>query len=63
LHTRGARPIYEIVGNRRPILATHVGAYEINPSPYNLKDWELKKIADSGGAAAGDFHELLADAT
>ncbi|MBP1694736.1 MAG: rane dipeptidase [Chloroflexi bacterium] len=47
--------IYEIVGNRRPILATHVGAYEINPSPYNLKDWELKKIADSGGAAGVIF--------
>ncbi len=41
--------VYEIVGNRAPILATHVGAYEINPDPYNLKDWEIKKIADSGG--------------
>ncbi len=47
--------IYEIVANRRPILATHVGAYEINPSPYNLKDWELKKIADSGGVAGVIF--------
>lgn len=47
--------IYDIVGSRRPILATHVGAYEINPSPYNLKDWELKKIADSGGAAGVIF--------
>lgn len=43
--------IYEIVANRRPILATHVGAYEINPSPYNLQDWELKRISESGGAA------------
>jgi membrane dipeptidase len=41
--------IYEIVGNRRPILASHVGAYEINPSPYNLKDEEMRKIADCGG--------------
>lgn len=47
--------IYEIVGNRRPIIASHIGAYEINPSPYNLKDWELKKIADSGGVAAVIF--------
>ncbi len=47
--------IYEIVGNRRPILATHVGAYEINPSPYNLKDWELKKIAQSGGVVGTIF--------
>lgn len=41
--------IYEIVANRAPILATHVGAYAINPDPYNLKDWEIKKISDSGG--------------
>jgi len=47
--------VYEIVGKRRPILASHVGAYEINPSPYNLKDWELKKIAESGGAAGVIF--------
>lgn len=47
--------IYDIVGNRRPILATHVGAYGINPSPYNLQDWELKRIAESGGAAGVIF--------
>jgi membrane dipeptidase len=41
--------IYDIVGKRAPILATHVGAHEINPDPYNLKDWELKRIAESGG--------------
>ncbi|HEX9973620.1 MAG TPA: membrane dipeptidase, partial [bacterium] len=41
--------IYDIVNNRIPIIASHVGAYEINPSPYNLKDWEIKKIAESGG--------------
>ncbi len=44
--------IYDIVNNRRPIIASHVGAYEINPSPYNLKDWELKKISDTGGLVA-----------
>jgi membrane dipeptidase len=41
--------IFDIVGNRIPIIASHVGAYEINPSPYNLKDWEIKRIAGSGG--------------
>ena len=43
------RRIYDVVGTRAPIIASHVGAYEINPSPYNLNDWEIKKIADSGG--------------
>jgi membrane dipeptidase len=47
--------IYDIVGNRLPLIASHVGAYEINPSPYNLKDWELKKIAESGGVVGVIF--------
>ena len=46
------RRIYDIVGNRLPIIASHVGAYEINPSPYNLPDWEIKKIANTGGVVA-----------
>jgi len=41
--------IFEIVGTRAPLIASHVGAYDINPDPYNLKEWEMKKIADSGG--------------
>ena len=49
------RQIYDLVGNRRPIIASHVGAYEVNPSPYNLQDWELKKIADNGGVAGVIF--------
>ena len=38
-----------------PLIASHVGAYEINPSPYNIKDWEIQKIADSGGLVAVIF--------
>lgn len=41
--------IYDIVGHRLPIIVSHVGAYEINPSPYNLQDWEIEKIAATGG--------------
>jgi membrane dipeptidase len=41
--------IYDIVGKRAPLIASHVGAFDINPDPYNLKEWEMKKIADSGG--------------
>ncbi len=36
-------------GQRVPFLATHVGAYAINPSPYNLQDWEIRRIARDGG--------------
>jgi membrane dipeptidase len=47
--------VYEIVGKRAPILATHVGAYEINPDPYNLQDWEIRTIAESGGVVGVIF--------
>lgn len=47
--------IYDIVGHRMPLIASHVGAYEVNPSPYNLKDWEIKKIADGGGVVGVIF--------
>lgn len=49
------RRIYDIVGQRLPIIASHVGVYEINPSPYNLQDWEIKKIADTGGVVGVIF--------
>ena len=47
--------IYDIVGQRAPLLMTHVGAYALNPDPYNPQDWELKKIADTGGMAGVIF--------
>jgi microsomal dipeptidase-like Zn-dependent dipeptidase len=47
--------IADASGKKVPLLATHVGAYQINPSPYNLADWEIKKIADSGGVVGVIF--------
>lgn len=42
--------VYKIVGDKmHAVMATHVGAYGIKPSPYNLEDWEVKWIADHGG--------------
>lgn len=52
------KQIYDIVdasGKRVPLLASHVGAYEINPSPYNLADWEIRRIARDGGVAGVIF--------
>jgi membrane dipeptidase len=52
------RQIYDIVdasGKKVPLLATHVGAYEINPTPYNLTDWEIKRIARDGGVVGVIF--------
>jgi membrane dipeptidase len=47
--------IFKLVGKRLPLIASHVGAYEVNPSPYNLKDAELKLIADTGGVVGVIF--------
>lgn len=46
------KQIYEIVdasGKQFPLIASHVGAYGIDPSPYNLTDWEIQRIARDGG--------------
>ena len=45
----------EVSGKRVPLMATHVGAYEINPSPYNLADWEVQRIARNGGVVGVIF--------
>ena len=44
--------IYDIVdasGKHMSLVASHVGAYAINPSPYNLTDREIRRIARDGG--------------
>jgi membrane dipeptidase len=41
--------IADASGKKVPLLATHIGAYEYNPTPYNLRDWEVKRIARDGG--------------
>lgn len=46
------RQIYDIVdasGKHVPLVASHVGAYGIDPSPYDLGDWEIRRIARDGG--------------
>ena len=47
--------IADASGKHVPLVATHVGAYEINPSPYNLCDWEVKRIARDGGVVGVIF--------
>jgi microsomal dipeptidase-like Zn-dependent dipeptidase len=46
------KQVYDIIdasGKRVPLFVTHAGAYEINPAPYNLADWEIRRIARDGG--------------
>jgi microsomal dipeptidase-like Zn-dependent dipeptidase len=50
--------VYEIAaaaGGKGRVVATHVGAQAINPSPYNLADWEIRWLANHGGFAGVIF--------
>ena len=39
--------VYEIVGSKKNcVMASHIGAFEVNRDPYNLQDWELRWLAD-----------------
>ena len=49
------KDVFEIVDTKVPIVASHVGAYDINPNPYNLRNDELRAIANSGGVAGVIF--------
>jgi membrane dipeptidase len=41
--------VYQINNNRKPIVLSHVGVFEMNASAMNPTDVEIKKVADTGG--------------
>lgn len=50
--------IYQIAESQQRksvVIATHVGARALKPSPYCLEDWELRWIADHGGVVGVIF--------
>ena len=50
--------IYEIVesrGAQGSVMSSHSGVFEMNPDPYNLQDWEIKWMAENGGAVGVIF--------
>ncbi len=49
------RRIYELVDNRVPVIASHVGVHSMNPVPYNLEEGDAMAIAASGGVAGVIF--------
>jgi len=52
------RQVYDIVdasGTHSPLIASHVGAYGLDPSPYNLTDLEIRRIARDGGVVGVIF--------
>lgn len=52
------RQVYDIADASRkhpPIIASHVGAYSLDPAPYNLTDAEIRRIARDGGVVGVIF--------
>jgi membrane dipeptidase len=43
------REVYELAGNRIPVIASHIGVQSLNPEPYNLDRNDVSAIAASGG--------------
>jgi len=43
------RQVYELVDNRIPVVASHVGVRSLNDVPYNLDESDVAAIAASGG--------------
>jgi membrane dipeptidase len=46
---RARRDIYELVADRTPVIASHVGVQTMNSVPYNLDEKDAKAIAATGG--------------
>ena len=49
------RQVYDLVGDRIPIVASHVGVQSMNPVEYNLDQADVHAIAASGGVVGVIF--------
>ena len=54
--TRAARrDVYELVANRIPVIASHIGVQSMNPEEYNLDEDDVRAIAASNGVVGVIF--------
>jgi membrane dipeptidase len=49
------RDVYELVGDRIPVIASHIGVQSMNPEPYNLDRADVDAIAATGGVVGVIF--------
>jgi membrane dipeptidase len=49
------REVYDLVANRIPVVASHIGVQSMNPEPYNLDESDVQAIAASGGVVGVIF--------
>jgi membrane dipeptidase len=52
---RARRDVYQLVQNRIPVIASHIGVQSMNPEPYNLNQQDVTAIAASGGVVGVIF--------
>ena len=55
LHAHREQEIYQLVGDRSPLVATHNGVQSMNPEPYNLDEDDVQAIAATGGVVGVIF--------
>jgi membrane dipeptidase len=49
------REVYELVANRVPVIASHIGVRSMNSDEYNLDESDVRAIAASGGVVGVIF--------
>jgi membrane dipeptidase len=49
------KELYELVANRIPVIASHVGVQSMNPEPYNVDQSDVHAIAEAGGVVGVIF--------
>jgi membrane dipeptidase len=52
---RARRDVYQLVANRIPVIASHIGVRPMNDVEYNLDDDDVRAIAASGGVVGVIF--------
>lgn len=55
------REAYELVADRIPVIASHIGVQSMNPEPYNLDETDVRAIAASGGVVGVIFMPFWLD--
>jgi microsomal dipeptidase-like Zn-dependent dipeptidase len=56
------RQVYDVVGDRIPVIASHSGVQALNGVPYNLDEADVQAIAASGGVVGVIFMPYWLDA-
>ena len=60
---KARKEIYELVANRCPVVASHIGVQSMNEVPYNLSEEDVRAIAASGGVVGVIFMPYWLDRT